>query len=79
MPATLDSVSSSRCPPGPTCSRRVVRVSSWWSAAGVGDEALVDGVADVSLQRAHRFFAGLALGLLAEVEDAARVCRGRPG
>ena len=40
------------------------------SVPGVGDEALVDGVADVSLECAHRFFAGLALGLLAEVVDA---------
>src|SRR3954447_11643575 len=68
MPATLDSVSSSRCPPEPICRAR----SAWLSAAGVGDESLVDGVADVSLEGAHRFFAGLAFVLFAEGVDASR-------
>ena len=40
-------------------------------AAGVGDESLVDDVADVPLQSAHCLFAGLALGLFACVVDAA--------
>jgi len=34
----------------------------------VGDEVVIDGVADVSLEGAHGFFAGLAFGLFAEVE-----------
>ena len=42
------------------------------SAMSVSDEALVDGVADASLEGAQRFFAGLPLGLLAEVVGAAR-------
>src|SRR6266508_4314100 len=77
MPATLDSVTSSRCPPEPiglnilsvAMTGGLDRVASR-SVAGVGDESLVNGVADVSLQRAHRFFAGLGLGLFAEVVDA---------
>ena len=70
MPATLDSVTSSRCPPEPTTSSSGGARPARRSVAGVGDESLVDGVADVSLQRAERFFAGLAFGLLAEVVGA---------
>ena len=79
MPVTLDSETSSRCPPEPTGVVVESGARRSRSAAGVGDEALVDGVADASLEGAHRFFAGLALGLLAEVVGAARVCRGGPG
>src|SRR3954447_13859041 len=76
MPATLDSVTSSRCPPEPTWRRRSRLIGGYQcafgSVAGIGDESLIDRVADVPLQRAHRFFAGLALGLFAEVVRATR-------
>jgi hypothetical protein len=57
MPVTLDSETSSRCPPEPTASSRRGSEPSWRSVASVGEEPLVDGVADASLQGAHRFFA----------------------
>jgi len=42
-------------------------------ALGVGDEPLVDGVADLPLERPERFLVGLALGELAfEVGAAVR-------
>ncbi len=37
------------------------------SAGRVDEELVVDGVADASLQRAHRFFVAVALGAFAEV------------
>jgi hypothetical protein len=40
-------------------------------AGGVGLEVLVDGVADLPLEGAQRFFAGLALGDLLVVVGAA--------
>ena len=46
------------------------------SVACVGEQLAVDGVADASLQGAHRFFAGLALCDLAqEVDASGRVVR----
>ena len=59
-PATL-AKSRPVCPPGPV-----------WSASCVDEELAVDGVADAALERATRFFAGLALGELLLEEDAAR-------
>ena len=54
------------CPPGPR-SR---------SAAGVGSQSLVDGVADPSFEAAHRFFAGLPFGLFVRGSRRGRACRG---
>ena len=69
MPATLDSIDVL------ALSSRAHRCSAWsglGSVVGVVGEVLVDGVGDVSLECAHGFFAGLSLGLFAEVVDAAR-------
>ena len=38
-----------------------------WSAAAVGDEVAVDGVAEAPLDGAHRVFATVTLGLFALV------------
>ncbi|MEO6125432.1 MAG: hypothetical protein ABIR32_17175 [Ilumatobacteraceae bacterium] len=56
---SLDSVSSSRCPPGPTIGPRAVELELVAVSGGLSDETLVDGVADPPFQRSHRFFAGL--------------------
>ncbi len=43
-----------------------------WSAVVVSEELSVDGVADASFEGPHRFFAAVALGLLASVVGASR-------
>ena len=60
LPAALDFRVAPDCPPGPRS-----------LSAGVGAQSLVDGVADASFQAAHRFLAGLPVGLFREVVDAA--------
>ena len=70
MPVTPDSETSSRCPPEPTGWFVGWELDASRSALGVGDEALVGGVADAALEGAQCFFAGLSFGLLAEVVAA---------
>jgi hypothetical protein len=70
MPATLDfsdvlALSSRTHRP---CSSRMLEAVR--SAASVRGESLVDGIADPSLEGAHRVFASLALGLFAQVVGA---------